>query len=83
MAMAEQLMQSRYRRRQRRNTIASVLALTATAIGLAAAIPASIGYNRIGAALARAGQALSHVIEEEAVGLARPARPQPATAEAR
>jgi phosphate transport system permease protein len=32
--MAAQLMQSRYRRRRRRNGIASVLALTATAVGL-------------------------------------------------
>jgi phosphate transport system permease protein len=32
--MAEQLLQSRYRRRQRRNAIATTLALTATAIGL-------------------------------------------------
>jgi phosphate transport system permease protein len=32
--MAEQLLQSRYRRRQRRNAIATILALTATAIGL-------------------------------------------------
>jgi biopolymer transport protein ExbB/TolQ len=35
-------------------------ALAATAYGLAAAIPASIGYNRIGAAFARAGQQLVH-----------------------
>jgi biopolymer transport protein ExbB/TolQ len=42
-------------------------ALAATAIGLAAAIPASMGYNRIGAALARAGEGLQHLIEEEAV----------------
>jgi phosphate transport system permease protein len=32
--MAEQLLQSRYRRRQRRNTIATTLALAATALGL-------------------------------------------------
>ena len=44
-------------------------ALAATAIGLAAAIPATIGYNRIGAALARAGQELQHHIEENAVRL--------------
>ena len=42
-------------------------ALAATAIGLAAAIPASIGYNRIGASLARAGEALQHQIEEDAL----------------
>lgn len=45
-------------------------ALAATAIGLAAAIPASIGYNRIGAALARAGEHLQHLIEEDAVCIA-------------
>lgn len=45
-------------------------ALAATAIGLAAAIPASIGYNRIGAALARASEALQHLIEEDAIGIA-------------
>lgn len=48
-------------------------ALAATAIGLAAAIPASIGYNRIGAAFARVGEALQHLIEEDAVRLAKPA----------
>ena len=48
-------------------------ALAATAIGLAAAIPASIGYNRIGAALARAGESLQHLIEEDAVRIAAPA----------
>ena len=42
-------------------------ALAATAIGLAAAIPATIGYNRLGASLARAGQQLQHLIEEDAV----------------
>jgi biopolymer transport protein ExbB len=42
-------------------------ALAATAVGLAAAIPASIGYNRLGASLARAGQDLQHVIEEDAI----------------
>ena len=31
-------------------------ALAATAYGLAAAIPASIGYNRLGAAFSRLGQ---------------------------
>ena len=44
-------------------------ALAATAIGLAAAIPASIGYNRLGASLARAGQDLQHLIEEDAVAI--------------
>ena len=42
-------------------------ALAATAIGLAAAIPATIGYNRLGASLARSGQQLQHLIEEDAV----------------
>ena len=53
-------------------------ALAATAIGLAAAIPATVGYNRIGAALARASQGLQHVIAEQAVEMtsaAPPARP--------
>lgn len=49
-------------------------ALAATAIGLAAAIPASIGYNRIGASLARASEALQHFIEEDAVRIAAPAQ---------
>jgi biopolymer transport protein ExbB/TolQ len=42
-------------------------ALAATAIGLAAAIPATIAYNRLGASLARAGQELAHLIEEDAI----------------
>jgi biopolymer transport protein ExbB/TolQ len=42
-------------------------ALAATALGLATAIPASVGYNRLGASLARAGQDLAHFIEEGAV----------------
>jgi biopolymer transport protein ExbB/TolQ len=41
-------------------------ALAATAYGLAAAIPASIGYNRIGAAFSRLGVRLSHWIEDRA-----------------
>jgi biopolymer transport protein ExbB/TolQ len=44
-------------------------ALAATAYGLAAAIPASIGYTRIGAGFSRAGQQLSHWIEARAVTL--------------
>jgi biopolymer transport protein ExbB/TolQ len=47
-------------------------ALAATAISLAAAIPAAVGYNRIGAALARAGQELSHLLEERAIAIAAP-----------
>ena len=48
--------------------------LAATAYGLAAAIPASIGYNRIGAAYARLGQAMASLVEERALMLiSRPA----------
>jgi biopolymer transport protein ExbB len=48
--------------------------LAATAYGLAAAIPASIGYNRIGAAYSRLGQDMASFIEERALSLlARPA----------
>jgi biopolymer transport protein ExbB len=48
--------------------------LAATAYGLAAAIPASIGYNRIGAAFARLGQDMASFVEERALALlARPA----------
>lgn len=50
-------------------------ALAATAIGLAAAIPAAIGYNRIGAALSRNGRRLGRLIEARATLLARQARP--------
>ena len=49
-------------------------ALAATAYGLAAAIPASIGYNRIGAAYARLGQEMASLVEERAISLiSRPA----------
>ena len=49
-------------------------ALAATAYGLAAAIPASIGYNRIGAAYARLGQEMASFVEERAISLiSRPA----------
>jgi biopolymer transport protein ExbB/TolQ len=48
--------------------------LAATAYGLAAAIPASIGYNRIGAAYARVGQQMAAFVEEQALALlSRPA----------
>ena len=48
--------------------------LAATAYGLAAAIPASIGYNRIGAAFARLGQEMASFVEERTLALlARPA----------
>ena len=47
--------------------------LAATAYGLAAAIPAAIGYNRIGAAFARVGQDMASYVEERALALlARP-----------
>jgi biopolymer transport protein ExbB len=49
-------------------------ALAATAYGLAAAIPASVGYNRIGAAFGRLGQDMASFVEERALALlARPA----------
>jgi biopolymer transport protein ExbB/TolQ len=44
-------------------------ALAATAWGLAAAIPATVAYNRIGAALSRVSQKLSHFIDERAVAI--------------
>jgi biopolymer transport protein ExbB/TolQ len=44
-------------------------ALATTAIGLAAAIPASIGYTRIGSAISRAAQELGSLIEEKALTL--------------
>ena len=48
--------------------------LAATAYGLAAAIPASIGYNRIGASFARLGLEMASFVEERALALlARPA----------
>jgi biopolymer transport protein ExbB/TolQ len=48
--------------------------LAATAYGLAAAIPASIGYNRIGSAYARLGQEMASFVEERALALiSRPA----------
>ena len=56
-------------------------ALAATALGLATAIPATIGYIRLGASLARAGQQLSHLIEEDAVKIAA-AAPMPRIQEA-
>jgi biopolymer transport protein ExbB/TolQ len=44
-------------------------ALAATAIGLAAAIPASIGYNRLSSSIGRVAQSLDHLIDEQAVAL--------------
>jgi biopolymer transport protein ExbB/TolQ len=43
-------------------------ALAATAIGLAAAIPASFAYNRLAAAFTKAGRALNRLVEDEASG---------------
>ncbi len=42
-------------------------ALATTAVGLAAAIPASIGYTRLGSAVSSAAQELAGLIEERAV----------------
>lgn len=39
-------------------------ALAATAIGLAAAIPAAFGYNRLAAGFSRAGRALTRLVED-------------------
>ncbi|MFZ4806085.1 MAG: MotA/TolQ/ExbB proton channel family protein [Hyphomicrobiaceae bacterium] len=50
-------------------------ALAATAIGLVAAIPAAIAYNRLGAALSRAGRRIGRLIDGEAARLASPAAP--------
>ena len=56
-------------------------ALAATAYGLAAAIPASIGYNRLGAAFSRLGQRLVNRAADRAVDLTRdPAAPAKAEA---
>ncbi|WP_018267551.1 MotA/TolQ/ExbB proton channel family protein [Methylosinus sp. LW4] len=44
-------------------------ALAATAYGLAAAIPAAIGFNRLGGTLAHTGEALSDHVEEHAITL--------------
>jgi biopolymer transport protein ExbB/TolQ len=46
-------------------------ALAATAYGLAAAIPAAIGYNRLGAAFSRLGQGLMNRAADRAVELTR------------
>jgi biopolymer transport protein ExbB/TolQ len=57
-------------------------ALAATAIGLAAAIPASVGYTRLGASFALIAQQLGHAIDERAVGLAYQGRRQAAVGSA-
>jgi biopolymer transport protein ExbB/TolQ len=46
-------------------------ALAATAYGLAAAIPASIGYNRLGAAFSRLGLRLAHRSSDRAAEFCR------------
>jgi ABC-type oligopeptide transport system ATPase subunit len=47
------------------------------ALAIAAAIPASIGYNRLGAALSRTGQKLGCLIEERAVDIIARRKPRP------
>jgi len=47
-------------------------ALATTAIGLAAAIPASVGYTRIGAAIGSSAQVLAGLIEQEALKAVTP-----------
>jgi biopolymer transport protein ExbB/TolQ len=44
-------------------------ALAATALGIGTAIPASVGYNRLGASLARANQRLQNFIQDTALRL--------------
>jgi len=51
-------------------------ALAATAFGLCAAIPASIGYSRLGASLSHAAGELASLIEEQSVSLMQ-RRPNP------
>ena len=61
-------------RRWRQLRPVSPKSFAATAYGLAAAIPASIGYNGIGAAYGRLGQDMASFVEERALALlARPA----------
>lgn len=55
--------------------LGTVWGIMSSFIGLAAAIPAAIGYNRIGAALSRNGRRLGRLIEARATLLARQARP--------
>jgi biopolymer transport protein ExbB/TolQ len=47
-------------------------ALATTAIGLAAAIPAAIGYNRLGSAMTARADELAGLIEERALDLVAP-----------
>ena len=48
-------------------------ALAATAIGLAAAIPAAFGYNQLVAAYGRLGKRLVRLVEDDAARVLRPA----------
>jgi len=50
-------------------------ALAATAMGLLAAIPASIGYSRLGSAMGSAAGDLANLIEERSVTLMIPSAP--------
>jgi len=52
-------------------------ALATTAIGLAAAIPASIGFTRLGSGIGAASLDLAGLIEEEAVRLVAPSSRHP------
>lgn len=52
-------------------------ALATTAIGLAAAIPASVGYTRIGAAIGSASLELASLIEEDALAAITPQQKRP------
>jgi biopolymer transport protein ExbB/TolQ len=47
-------------------------ALATTAIGLAAAIPAAIGYNRLGSAITAKADDLAGLIEERALDIVAP-----------
>jgi biopolymer transport protein ExbB len=57
-------------------------ALAATAVGLAAAIPASVGYTRLGASFGRIALRLGHAIDARAVAMAQHGQRLTATAEA-
>jgi biopolymer transport protein ExbB/TolQ len=54
-------------------------ALGATAIGLAAAIPAAFFYNRLAAGYTRAGRAMSRAVEDRAVSVLYDSTPLPTT----
>jgi biopolymer transport protein ExbB/TolQ len=57
-------------------------ALAATAVGLAAAIPASVGYTRLGAGFGRVAQRLGHMVDGRAVTTAHHGHRRPVVAEA-